>query len=304
MQELLIDSISTAEGVQSRTKTDSAYVTELAELIKEGKRLPPIEVFRDGKTNRAADGFHRILAHVVAGKKTIRCNVHKGGVKEACLASTAANQQHGLRRSQEDKRKAVNMTLALLPEKSDQFVANHCGVCRQLVWTLRQSRKVSTCMNIQVDQRTGVDGKTRRIPPPPPAREDVTQPAATPNRRPPPPAPPPTPKDELGHTIPDHLTELFERGREIQEHLTVLGDLRTKIVHACDNDDDQLYAELNLQPVQAAFQTIIDQLKATKPYAVCPWCHGVTSSSCKGCGKRGVVGKYRWDTTVPRELKK
>jgi hypothetical protein len=97
---------------------------------------------------------------------------------------------------------------------------------------------------------------------------------------------------------------LFERGREITDYLGTLGDLRTQIVHACDNDNDQLYGELNLQPVQAAFQTIIDQLKATKPYAVCPWCHGVTSSTCKGCGKRGVIGKYRWDTTVPRELKK
>jgi hypothetical protein len=76
MQELLIETIRTDGGVQSRERINEEYVAELAALIKAGKKLPPIEVYGDGDEVWAADGFHRILGHIEADKRTIRCNVH------------------------------------------------------------------------------------------------------------------------------------------------------------------------------------------------------------------------------------
>lgn len=91
MQEILIEKIRTDGGVQSRERISDDYVMELAELIKAGKKLPPIDVYSDGTEIWAADGFHRILAHIKVDKRTVRCNVHKcpnmswvGGRSSAC----------------------------------------------------------------------------------------------------------------------------------------------------------------------------------------------------------------------------
>ena len=49
MQELLLETIRTDGGTQSRETIDKQYVADLAEVIKGGgKRLPPIEVYGDG----------------------------------------------------------------------------------------------------------------------------------------------------------------------------------------------------------------------------------------------------------------
>ena len=61
-QELLIETIRTDGGTQSRAKIDEAYVAELVETIEAGKKLPPIIVYNDGSDVWMADGFHRILA--------------------------------------------------------------------------------------------------------------------------------------------------------------------------------------------------------------------------------------------------
>jgi len=75
------------------------------------------------------------------------------------------------------------------------------------------------------------------------------------------------------------------------------------VLRTAQEDGDVLYGDVNWQSVEAALQTAYSDLKATIPHAVCPWCHGTLTDHCKGCGKRGVVGQFRWDTTVPREMK-
>jgi hypothetical protein len=67
---------------------------------------------------------------------------------------------------------------------------------------------------------------------------------------------------------------------------------------------DPLFAECDTQAVVAGLQTAYDQLKATIPAYVCPWCNGVLATDCRGCGGRGAIGEFRWKTAVPRELKR
>jgi hypothetical protein len=65
MQEILIASIRTDSGVQSRTRIDQDYVRDLVELLKAGTRLPAVDVYRGvGDETWMADGFHRLLAHL------------------------------------------------------------------------------------------------------------------------------------------------------------------------------------------------------------------------------------------------
>jgi len=319
MQELLIEKIRTDGGVQSRERISEEYVAELAELIKAGKKLPPVDVYSDGTEIWAADGFHRIHAHLKANRRTIRCNVHKGSIKDAIWASVAANQEHGLRRTNADKHHATKMALNINSGLSDEAIAQHVGVSRNFVFGLRK-QVPQPVIGLQVE-RTGVDGKTRKIPPPPMGGERTEQTQRqedTPRRIPPPPAdsvpeprttpPPPAPRpavrvDDLKKPIPDHLIPLFDRASEVQALLGQISSIKGVLKRAQESDDP-LFGDCHFQAAEAALQTAYTEIKATKPFAVCPWCHGTLSESCRGCGQRGVIGEFRWNQSVPAELKK
>jgi len=302
MQELQIERIRTDGGIQSRDKISEEYVAELAELIKAGKKLPPIEVYNDGTDLWASDGHHRILAYVRCGKPLIRAEVHKGTKHDAELASCAANQSHGLRRTNADKHRAIIKTMNLQKEWSDQVVANHVGVHVNTVTNARSQLP----QNVGVS-RTGVDGITRKLPMP---KGHIQPPPST---KPPTntPIPPPAEKrtkqsglqkDEVGQTIPEEIQPLFDRGHEVKALLQKISEIRIALNRA-KSDEDALYGDCHFQSVEAALSTAYSDLKATIPYAVCPWCHGVMPENCRGCGKRGVLGQFKWDTVVPRNLK-
>ena len=320
MQELLIEKIRTDVDVQSRERISDEYVEELADLIRAGTKLKPIEVFNDGTDIWVSDGFHRIHAHLKANKRTIRCDVKKGTKMAAMLASCAANKTHGLRRTNADKRRAMELTLKLKPDWSDQAVANHAGVHVNTVALTRRQLP----QNVGVE-RIGVDGKTRKIPPPPgtpkPTKEDKPQ-GDTPKKIPPPPsdsakksipapkpAPPPPPPqpevrvDGVKKPIPDHLFPLFDRADEVQALLSQITSIKGVLKKARETDDP-LFGECHFQAAEAALQTAFTEIKATKPFAVCPWCGGTLSNECRGCGQRGVVGEFRWSQHVPEEFKK
>lgn len=313
MQELLIENIRT-DGTQSRAAVNKEYVAELVELLNSGKKLPPVDVYRSDAGCFMADGFHRLLAHQEAGKRTIRAEVHKGGLKESRWHSIGANQDHGLRRTNADKRHAVEMALQDKPTASDHLIADHCGVSHTFVAGVRRTVQLATVASCD---RVGADGKTRKLPPPPPPPQRVTteEPEKQRAKLPPPPPPPPPasnfddkpenaiPRDEIGNEIPDHLQGLFARASEVQALLTALSNVRGVIRAAAD---DPLYFECNAQSVATGIAQAYDAIKATTPYAVCPWCHGKApmQKTCRGCGGRGLIGKFRYDTAVPRELKK
>lgn len=80
--------------------------------MRRGDTFPPIDVYFDNKTYWLADGFHRLQAALQTEQKTIQATVHKGSQREALLHAVGANDTHGLRRSNADKRKAVQTLLA------------------------------------------------------------------------------------------------------------------------------------------------------------------------------------------------
>lgn len=128
------------DACQPRAVTDLNLAGEYAQAMLQGAQFPPVVAFGDGSDGYwLADGYHRWHAASIAGLETIDCDVRPGGRREAILHSVGANAEHGWRRSNEDKRRAVQ-TLLADPEWaawSDREIARRCGVDGKTVAGLR-----------------------------------------------------------------------------------------------------------------------------------------------------------------------
>lgn len=123
-------------------------VDEYTELYRRDDcPLPPVEVFKVAGRWNLIDGFHRLEAAVAAGRETIEVAVAGSGTIDDCIwRAVGANQAHGVRRSNADKRRAV--TLALANPRSEglstRLIAEHIGVSHELVRQARAREEVST----------------------------------------------------------------------------------------------------------------------------------------------------------------
>ncbi len=134
-----IHNINISGGTQSRVAINQEAVAEYAAAIKDGDFLPDVVVFFDGVENWLADGYHRYFAHLQAGKTSIVVDRRKGTQRDAILYSLSANTIHGLRPTNDDKRKAVLTMLADAEwsEMSERAIARHCGVSHTFVQNLK-----------------------------------------------------------------------------------------------------------------------------------------------------------------------
>lgn len=140
MKNINLKTINIGGNTQSRVSVNEATVAEYAEALRDGVELPPVVVFYDGADFWLADGFHRYHAYRQEGRASIPADVREGTNREAILYALGANQAHGLRRTNEDKRKAVSLMLAD-PEWaawSDRNIAKHCGVSVPFVGAIRR----------------------------------------------------------------------------------------------------------------------------------------------------------------------
>ena len=106
-QNLTLDQIRIDGGTQPRVAIDEHIVAEYADLYANGVNLPPVTVFFDGATYWLADGFHRYWANKRIDCEYVFADIHQGTQRDAILHSVGANADHGLRRTNADKRKAV-----------------------------------------------------------------------------------------------------------------------------------------------------------------------------------------------------
>ena len=135
------------DDTQARVRICQETVDAYAELYRDGIELPPVTVYRDPAGGYwVADGHHRIRAARQAGRSHIQARVLDGDRRTARLEAARANAEHGLRRTQEDDRRAVYFVLEDEVGKTwdDQQIATHCGVSLRLVRALRVSRPWAT----------------------------------------------------------------------------------------------------------------------------------------------------------------
>ena len=127
-------------GTQVRTEIKPSVVDEYAEAMLEGASFPPIVVFHHSDSFWLADGFHRHAAAVRACMAEIRAEVREGTQRDAILRAVGANADHGVRRTNEDKRRAASI---LLQDEewgrwSDKEIARQCAVSDRFVGKLRK----------------------------------------------------------------------------------------------------------------------------------------------------------------------
>lgn len=188
-KRLKVSEIVTDAGTQVRAGLNEMTVADYAEALADGAKFPPVVVFHDGKRHLAADGFHRITAARRIGAKEIECDIRRGGKLEALRFALGCNANHGLRRTNADKRCAVSMALKEFPKFSTVAIAEMCLVGDELVAEIRKSQVVenqrrevgqptdSGRLNIPPvpQSRVGLDGRERRLPPAPMVRRETNR---------------------------------------------------------------------------------------------------------------------------------
>ena len=139
MKALNLSAIIIDKGTQSRAAISEDTVIDYAEAMQAGDTFPPITVFFDGVEYYLADGFHRLHAAKRLHKASIQADVRTGTLRDAILYSLGANRDHGLRRSNADKRKCVQTLLEDFEwgELSVNEMARICGVSPQLVTAVK-----------------------------------------------------------------------------------------------------------------------------------------------------------------------
>jgi hypothetical protein len=161
---LPLSAITVDPGLQTRASMNPETVAEYAEALTAGIRLPPVVVYRDDDgALLLADGFHRVAAAERAGLSEIDAVTHEGGRRAALLHAVGANARHGLRRTNADKRRCVELLLRDREwrEWSDVLVAQQCGVSDKTVAAVRGAL-VSTSEVPECPIRKTADGRKMR----------------------------------------------------------------------------------------------------------------------------------------------
>lgn len=159
--------ISTSGGTQARAALDEVTVADYAEAMLAGDRFPPVIVFYDGSEYWLADGFHRHAATLRAELTEIAAEVRQGTRRDAILYAVGANARHGLRRSNADKRRAVEtlLTDSEWSKWSNRQIAEKCGVTHTFVGDIRAELSGSRSQMEATARRKGstYTVKTERI---------------------------------------------------------------------------------------------------------------------------------------------
>jgi transposase-like protein len=132
-------------GTQPRAVLDFEAIEDYAEAMSAGVKFPPVAAFYDGDSYWLADGFHRVKAAYAAGFDSVLCDVHQGTIEDAQWYSFSANRGNGLRRTTQDKQRAVKAALihGRGTTLSDTQVARHVGVDQKTVANWRRQLEVS-----------------------------------------------------------------------------------------------------------------------------------------------------------------
>lgn len=136
-ERLALDNIEATAATQVRIRIDKKIVDQYTEDLQNGAQMPPLDVFREENSERniLADGFHRHRGAVNASWGDIGCIVHPGGMREALMFALGANAEHGFRRSNADKRHAVEMALKdpVMSKLTNKEIADICRVTGRTV---------------------------------------------------------------------------------------------------------------------------------------------------------------------------
>ena len=304
-KKIKLSEIVTDAGTQVRAGLNEGIVADYAEALADGAKFPPVVVFHDGNRYIAADGFHRIHAAARNGATQIEADIRKGSKSDALKFALGCNAHHGLRRTNADKRHAVELALKEFPNVSTVAIAKMCLVGDELVAEIRKSQPTDSG-RLAPPPRIGLDGRERKLPPPPvrkiPPVPTVRPPDEAADKPVPLPPPPSKILDGTGWPVPTQLIPLWQRADEVQELLTILSRVKGAL-RAAQDGRDKLFGEVNFSSALSQLDQAWTDIKTAKPFAVCPSCQGQLPDNCTLCRGRGLISEYRWNTCVTSEDK-
>jgi hypothetical protein len=280
-------------------------VEEYARLYREKKPMPKAVLFKVGTGHYlVADGTHRIAAMRLAGLTERGFDVVQGSYEDCLLYAAAANQGHGVRRSNADKRTAVESLLKTFPRKSDRDISEISGVGYTLVASVRKSMEKTATIK-ESPKRIGSDGKVRKVNCPRGQLVNVksenigdseirTGPTKTGKME--------AVLDEMGLEVPGGALVFWNRRQEVQDLMTAISRVKTSIANSL-KERDPLYVEVS-NTIIADLDRVYGSLSVAKPYTVCPSCQGRLAEKCTTCSRRGLISKFYWDVMIDAETKK
>ena len=303
--KIKLDDIITTAGTQMRVQLNIDAVEEYMQT----EDLPPVTVFDDDGKLYLADGFHRFEARLRNNEEYIQCKVEKGTLREAILFAVSANAEHGVRRTNADKRRSVETLL-----KDDEWgtwsgreIARICRVDEKMVRRLRdtltadkpqlEDRKYKTKHGTTTMMKTGNIGKTQPDKP----KKKITGGTAFNTEE--------FEDDEPEEPVvePVQVEDVEEdAGFDNLEYMKEVKRLFlkwNKEVNAIQEEMLELSKDRLGSPLRQAEQTIINRCKnlsgfimAEKPYCVCFICDG---EGCLTCDDAGWMDKIRHNSNSP-----
>lgn len=168
---LALATIRTDGGTQARATLDTDRMFAYLDDMIDGALFPPIVVYYDGAGYWLADGFHRVEAaqrwhRNGGGPATIATEIRSGTRRDAVLHAVGANAEHGLRRSRDDIRRAIEVLLRdpEWQQWSDSEIARRVRVDHKTVGAHRK-RLEDTGEIPRSETRKTADGRTMQTAP-------------------------------------------------------------------------------------------------------------------------------------------
>jgi len=176
MKDIEIARLRMDGGTQPRAEVNRETIDEYAGAMKAGEVFPAVIVFHSGSDYWLADGFHRVNAAKLAGRARVPADVRQGTRRDAVLFACGANHGHGLRRTNADKRRAVETLLRddEWVRWSDREIAKRCAVADTTVGSIRKELMAGAVIP-HLKKHKGKDGKKQAA-----SKTKSTQPLLTP----------------------------------------------------------------------------------------------------------------------------
>lgn len=127
-------------------------------------QLPPIVVRQHPnrpENFELIDGSHRVAAFNNQKRDVIPAVVVAADDVEALAMAAQANVAHGRTLSMLDRRRAAEKLLQMAPDRSDRWIAEHCGLSDKTVGAMRPTAEFP---QLDTPDTTGKDGRTRPTP--------------------------------------------------------------------------------------------------------------------------------------------
>lgn len=313
------------DGLQTRVGLDERTVAEYVEAMEAGASFPAVTVYLDtaGKYY-LADGFHRVEAAVRRGEKRILAHVVPGERIDALKHALGANADHGLRRTNEDKRRALeiaweNRQALFDGDPTGGLLARTCGVSSRMAQGFVSEREAdleasSTAQNVGVAsvperietdsdahsstaqiaqyappqrKRIGANGKQYAIPVPKrPAASGQPQPKHAPG----------VIVDRFGVEVPTEIRGAFTDVTldEVAHHISVARSM----IRRMKDEKNPAYMQLG-DSASIELDNAFREVRFAKPYCVCRMCQG---DGCKACGESGFQTEAQYGNN-PKEYR-